>query len=162
MPDSCFSCLRGLHATCRHTDNNPCSCYGFNHETISDGVGSDEGDNESSGPHTSGTDSTKRFRRTKPDAALKDQQSTGRKRAAGLYPLNRDADCEWRFGLSCGGGESPIQGCIDGKQLARHHGPEKNTLNNDPGNVHRICHHCHNRWHAANDKDYDPNKPLKD
>lgn len=61
-----------------------------------------------------------------------------------------------------GGGEFPIQGCSDGVQLNRHHGPDKNTLNNEPGNVHRICAHCHNRWHAKNDPDYDPNKPLKD
>jgi hypothetical protein len=36
-------------------------------------------------------------------------------------------------------------------QQARHHGPDYNTLNNDPTNVSRICHVCHNRWHAAND-----------
>lgn len=45
-------------------------------------------------------------------------------------------------------------GCLDGKQQARHHGPDKNTLNNDTGNVHRICHQCHNRWHARNDEGY--------
>jgi len=39
-------------------------------------------------------------------------------------------------------------------QEARHHGPDKNTLNNEKGNVHRICHSCHNRWHTLNDEDY--------
>lgn len=90
----------------------------------------------------------------KEDSALKDQQSTGRKRAAIMYPLIEGADCEWRAQTNCGGGSSPIVGCIDGKQEARHHGPDKNTLNNEHGNVHRICHTCHNRWHARNDPDY--------
>lgn len=55
---------------------------------------------------------------------------------------------------NCGGGTMPIVGCLDGKQQARHHGPDKNTLNNERGNVHRICHTCHNRWHTLNDPDY--------
>lgn len=88
------------------------------------------------------------------DATLKDQQSTGRKRAAAMYQLDRDADCEWKLKKNCGGGPKPITGCIDGKQQARHHGPDKNTLNNDQGNVHRICHVCHNRWHTENDEIY--------
>ncbi|MGS2592214.1 hypothetical protein [Streptomyces hebeiensis] len=71
-----------------------------------------------------------------------------------MYPLDRDADCEWKLQKNCGGGNSPIVGCVKGKQEARHHGPDKNTLNNDHGNVHRICHTCHNRWHARNDEDY--------
>lgn len=71
-----------------------------------------------------------------------------------MYPLNRDADCEWQGKKNCGGGKYPIFGCLDGKQQARHHGPDKNTLNNDYGNVHRICHQCHNRWHARNDEGY--------
>lgn len=48
-------------------------------------------------------------------------------------------------------------GC-DNLQQCRHHGPDKNTLNNDPGNVHRICHWHHNNWHALNDPDYDWSK----
>lgn len=90
----------------------------------------------------------------KNDATLRDQQSTGRKRAAEMYPLDRDADCEWKMQKNCGGGKHPITGCADGKQQARHHGPDKNTLNNDYGNVHRVCNFCHNRWHAKNDPDY--------
>ena len=98
----------------------------------------------------------------KRDAALRDQQSTGRKRAARAYPLDKSAACEWRGNINCGGGTTPIKGCDDGMQLNRHHGPDKNTLNNDEGNVHRICSHCHNRWHSKNDPDYVPGKPLKD
>lgn len=90
----------------------------------------------------------------KDDAVLKDQQSTGRKRAAVMYPLDSEQDCEWKLKDKCGGGSYPIMGCRDGKQQARHHGPDKNTLNNDEGNVHRICHTCHNRWHYRNDDEY--------
>jgi hypothetical protein len=97
----------------------------------------------------------KRKRSQKRDASLKDQQSTGRKRAARLYPLDPDKSCEWRGKANCGGGTSPIVGCVNGRQAARHHGPDKSTSNNEEGNVHRICHRCHNRWHAANNKDYD-------
>lgn len=90
----------------------------------------------------------------KDDSALRDQQSTGRKRAAKAYPLNPDAPCEWKMRKNCGGGDSPIVGCVNGTQQARHHGPDKNTLNNEKGNVHRICHTCHNRWHTLNDENY--------
>ena len=105
-----------------------------------------------------------RSRSSKPDSALKDQQSTGRKRAAKLYPLDRAATCEWANDNNAGGGNT-IPGCgirirdnkkvPVGLQQARHHGPDYNTLNNDPGNVHRICHSCHNYWHSMNDKDKD-------
>lgn len=83
-----------------------------------------------------------------------DSKSTGRKRAAMLYPINKDASCEWRRLKNVGGGH-PIIGCVEGLQRHRHHGPIKDTLRNEPGNVHRICHHCHNRWHAQNDPVYD-------
>lgn len=94
------------------------------------------------------------FRTYKDDSALRDQQSTGRKRAAKMYPMNETDLCEWAMKKNCGGGSYPITGCLNGLQQARHHGPDKNTLNNDKGNVHRICHSCHNRWHTLNDPDY--------
>lgn len=94
------------------------------------------------------------------ESNLKDQQSTGRKRAAELYPLDRERECEWRGRVNCGGGEVPILGCISGTQAARHHGPDKTVSNNNEGNVHRICHYCHNRWHAKNDPLYDWNNPC--
>lgn len=97
----------------------------------------------------------RRERSQKRDASLKDQQSTGRKRAARQYPLNRDSPCEWSGKSNCGGGLYPILGCVNGRQESRHHGPDKSTSNNEEGNVHRICHRCHNRWHAANNKEYD-------
>jgi hypothetical protein len=101
-------------------------------------------------------ESRAKARTYKREGKLKDQQSTGRKRAARLYPLDETAPCEWLGLKFAGGGRFPIIGCASGTQQARHHGPDKNTLNNDEGNVHRICHKCHNRWHTLNDPEYDP------
>ena len=81
--------------------------------------------------------------------------SAGRKRAASLYLLDRSLDCEWKLLANCGGGKVPILGCITGKQVNRHHGPVKNTENNDRKNIHLICSPCHNLWHAKNDPVYD-------
>lgn len=86
---------------------------------------------------------------------LKDSESTGRKRAAKLYPIDPEKDCEWRGKKLCGGGKRPIVGCPDGKQQHRHHGPVKKTTYNHLGNVHRICDGCHVRWHELNDLVYD-------
>jgi hypothetical protein len=83
-----------------------------------------------------------------------DPYSTGRKRAAVQYPIFKTNPCDWRGKKNCGGGE-PIVGCIAGFQKDRHHGPIKNPLRNEPGNVHRICKFCHNRWHTVNDPIYD-------
>lgn len=73
---------------------------------------------------------------------LRDPKSTGRKRAAQLYPINSDDPCEWRGLRNCGGGRRPIIGCLDGTQKHRHHGPVKDTTRNEQGNVHRICTDC--------------------
>lgn len=152
----CLSCMRGFFHECR---GGGCDSQGSDTTPESDPIPNDDE------PELAEDSPRRRVRRTKPDAALKDQQSTGRKRAARLYPLPTKEEgpkpCEWRGKMRQGGGDYPIEGCLTGTQQARHHGPDKNTLNNDPGNVHRICHGCHNRWHAKNDPDYDPNKPLK-
>jgi hypothetical protein len=86
---------------------------------------------------------------------LRDPKSTGRKRAAILYPLDKNAECEWRGKKNCGGGKRPVIGCVEGKQTHRHHGPVKDTTRNNEGNVHRICSRCHNHWHELNDLVYD-------
>ena len=70
--------------------------------------------------------------------------------------------CEWANLKFAGGGVVPIVGCIGRAATDRHHGPDKNTMNNAPGNVHRICSYCHNTWHGANDPHYGerPNQTL--
>lgn len=93
---------------------------------------------------------------------IKDLESTGRKRAAEMYPLKPDMPCEWRRLKFAGGGVVSIIGCSDGIAKNRHHGPDKNTLNNEVGNVHRICYNCHNRYHAANDRFYTVSRPAGD
>lgn len=153
---ACFMCLAGLHTSCQRTS---CDCNHLSQPTVSVPTTTEELVNEETTSRGRKNQSGRSgiFRSGKRDAVLKDQQSTGRKRAARLYPLDRNADCEWRAQTNCGGGTSPILGCVLGKQEARHHGPDKSTSNNEEGNVHRICHACHNRWHAANNAEYDWN-----
>jgi hypothetical protein len=105
---------------------------------------------------------SRRSGKGKRTATLGDQQSSGRKIAARLYPINKldRPPCEWRGLSNCGGGQRPILGCMSGVQQARHHGPDKNVANNEEGNVHRICHACHYRWHSKNDPDYDWNATV--
>ena len=96
----------------------------------------------------------------KEGADLKDVLSTGRKRAAEAKPLEEGTICEWAGLKYAGGGVVPIIGCPGNKltknrgQYARHHGPDKNVLNNDLKNLHLICPTCHNRWHTLNDPYY--------
>lgn len=127
-------------------------------ETTNDYEGStDEELDEDDSRSRRGRNSGRGGSRTGSKRNLADSQSSGRKQAAKLYPLDGEAPCEWQGKANCGGGSKPILGCLEGKQQARHHGPEKNVQNNEEGNVHRICHYCHYRWHAANDPDYDWN-----
>jgi len=140
FPDDC------LGGNCNGIQNN--DLQEDEHDERYDNDDSRENDEKS---NEEATNKGTRVRRHKADFALKDQQSTGRKRAAKAYPLYRNESCEWRGKSNCGGGKFPIQGCSDGLQQCRHHGPDYDTLNNEEGNVHRICYNCHNRWHAAND-----------
>lgn len=136
---ACSSCGVGLHFEC---NDEPCCC------------------SVNGAPPVAEEEDERRTARTyKSDRTLKDQQSTGRKRAAEAYPLDKEAACEWQGLRNCGGGKYSIIGCSDGLQQARHHGPDKNTLNNEKGNVHRICAKCHNRWHTKNDEEYTPGNP---
>ena len=90
---------------------------------------------------------------SKQDVDIKDGSSTGRKRAAKLYPLEPNRPCEWRNLKYAGGGLYPIYGCEEGLQQHRHH-HDKDTLNNVPENVSRICTACHNTTHNNNDAFY--------
>lgn len=138
----CTAHLIGLDWECRDDD---CSSDGDNPSELAD----------SSDGLENSQDHEETERQTyKDDSALKDQQSTGRKRAARWFPLDPTVLCEWAGKTNCGGGKHPITGCVGSLQQARHHGPDKNTLNNEKGNVHRICHTCHNRWHTLNDDGY--------
>lgn len=128
----CRSCGRGFHNECE------LGCE-ICHEPVDRAIKSITG-------HSRGAP-------TKDPDKVSDVLSTGRKRAAQLYPIFKDKPCEWQGQKDCGGGQ-PIIGCIDGLQIDRHHGPVKNPLRNEPGNVHRICKFCHNRWHAVNDPIY--------
>jgi hypothetical protein len=146
----CTAHLLGLLWECR----NPAECEDENEAGIPDsgnsgGVLADAGDDISDEVSEEVEHQT-----YKDDSNLRDQQSTGRKRAARWFPLDENALCEWAGKTNCGGGKHPITGCVANLQQARHHGPDKNTLNNEKGNVHRICHTCHNRWHTLNDDGY--------
>ena len=108
------------------------------------------------------TGGNQRGGQVKDNSDVTDITSTGRKRAADAYPIIPGMECQWA-GLKCaGGGIVPIIGCLGNKAVARHHGPDKNTLHNDAGNVHLICVHCHNRWHTANDSYYAGERPSGD
>lgn len=161
----CVACLQGDFHECRvegkcGSVDDELGLDGFSNlsESIHSGVsnspvvGESKADDIREGNETE--EEVPEFRTYKDDSSLRDQQSTGRKRAAKMYPLSEDQPCEWQMRRNCGGGKFPIVGCLNGLQNARHHGPDKNTLNNEQGNVHRICHNCHNRWHTLNDPDY--------
>lgn len=100
-----------------------------------------------------------------PPSDITDVLSTGRKRADMLYPIFDGMVCEWAGLKFAGGGIEPIVGCrgntlrAERGGYARHHGPNKSTLENGPLNVHRICYSCHNRWHAANNEFYGKVRP---
>lgn len=87
-------------------------------------------------------------------------EATGRKRSFAAKPIKPGMICEWAFLKEAGGGIAPIQGCPGNPAANVHHGPDKSVLNNDPEtNLSRICVHCHNRWHVANDKFYESPRP---
>lgn len=100
---------------------------------------------------------------------MADPESTGRKRAAQALPAEQleGMICEWALLKEAGGGIHPIRGCHGNKATDRHHGPDKNTLNNSRSsdterNLHAICSFCHNEWHAKNDNSYEGERPKDD
>jgi hypothetical protein len=130
---NCLQCLAGYHWECidLDADGSICCCPDSPLQGVTRG-----------GP-------------TKSDDEVTDPKSTGRKRAAVLYPITEGMICEWAGLKFACGGRFPIVGCTGRPATHRHHGPDKNTLNNDSGNVHRICVYCHNRWHTLNDPVYE-------
>lgn len=160
--DPCFSCRTGHHDECHtlwHFDNVDCCCGGeikfgptgeVKNDADSEGVydPGDYGEEIDTGYIKDGYESAKHL------ADYKDPISTGRKRAKEMYPISAGMVCEWAGLKRAGGGVVPITGCLGRPASDRHHGPDKNTMNNAPGNLHRICDHCHNTWHALNDPHY--------
>lgn len=141
---ACISCGRGFHGEC---NTDPCCCS-IDSDSSSISAASNQQSSE-----TKSTESTDRDISSIPsrqDVSI----SAGRKRAAKQYEINPDAPCEWRGLTNCGGGFSPVTGCILGFQVDRHHGPDKTTTNNSEENVHLICKPCHNLWHRRNDPLY--------
>lgn len=160
QPAPCVSCGRGFCQECKKCRKGKC------HPEISQtSLEEENGSSENFSFEQPGGDEPRRRKSAREN--LRDPKSTGRKRAARLYPLDRSAPCEWRGLRNCGGGLRPIIGCLDGNQQHRHHGPVKETTRNELGNVHRICDDCHNHWHELNDLVYDesqynllPHQPI--
>lgn len=153
IAEACWACVSGLHEECfdlTPVDDTGYKCCCFDSKP---GTDSDNWAKEIGRPVSSPADIT-------------DVLSAGRKRAAMLYPIFDGMTCEWAGLKYAGGGVEPIIGCNGNKLSSQkggdgeliqgdvHHGPDKNTLANEPGNAHRICAFCHHRWHAANDKFY--------
>ena len=145
---SCLPCARQFHDECPSpAEGHECCCpVVVSHS----GLTTDEGSKKAIGPL----------------GVREVGESAGRKEAARLYPLDREAPCEWRGLAHVGGGKFPIVGCIAGLQQNIHHGPVKRTTENARHNIHLICAKCHNTWHARNDPTYDeqlnytlPHKP---
>lgn len=134
----CLDCAQGFHFDCLLGEEGKCCC-------------GDRG--SSSGSENEGLSTGLRdgLKWAKSDTQIRDRKSTGRKRAAKLYPIDSDNGCEWRTLLFAGGGLYPIIGCTDGNMKHRHHGPILATTANVEGNVHRICDACHRVWHVCND-----------
>jgi hypothetical protein len=156
--DPCFACRTGFHHECHvwwHWDQDDCCCGGEVKFTPTGEVKYDSEDSDDPGHREVDSGYIKDgYEASKDLADYKDPVSTGRKRAAEMYPISAGMVCEWANLKRAGGGVVPIIGCVGRPASDRHHGPDKNTMNNAPGNLHRICDFCHNTWHAANDPFY--------
>lgn len=96
---------------------------------------------------------------------LVDPKSTGRKRQGRMYPIQKGQVCEWAGKLIRLADLPEVVGCINSPATDLHHGPDKNTLNNEKvtwwngpigtlENTHIICSDCHNSLHAKHDDFY--------
>lgn len=155
----CFGCRAGFHNECEHVwlevIEQDCCCGG---EVKFDMAGNVIVANDET--HLTGNEGIDNgyiddgYQGTKSLSEYSDPVSTGRKRAKEMYAIHAGMVCEWAGLKLAGGGVVPIVGCVGRPASDRHHGPDKNTMNNAPGNLHRICDHCHNTWHALNDPHY--------
>lgn len=102
------------------------------------------------------------WRFTKNIGEFTDPESTGRKLVKRLYPIETGMVCEWARKLVLGLPGGPMVGCLGNPVTDWHHGPDKNTLNNqkmtwgvgEEENVHLICSPCHNKAHSIIDAHY--------
>lgn len=137
----CYYCHAGLHAICLSPvmldDSLGCCC-----EELATTVEPSRG-----GP-------------IKAPEEMRDPTSTGRKRAVLLKPISEGMQCEWAKLSRAGGGVIPIVGCAGNSATHVHHGPDKDTTNNNDENLHRVCTDCHNRWHSLNDNYYGKRPPA--
>ena len=151
LDEECFICLEPT------SDGEACCCQGtFGRLSM---IGS------LMEPVTLGSDSNQLTRGVgRPKMSGSDMRNAvqaGRARAEDIAPIDEETMCEWAMLLNAGGGIEPIVGCEGNLATDRHHGPDKSTLNNNPGiNLHRICAKCHNRWHYRNDEYYEKERPA--
>lgn len=148
----CLACKAGFHDECQQvwegklSDEVPCCCNEMFSMDSSKAI--PEMVQEEIDAYFDG------YTGSKPLEEYADPISTGRKEAAKKFPIKPGMVCEWAWLRYAGGGVEPIIGCPGHPAEAIHHGPDKNTMHNVEGNIHRICAECHNRWHAANDEHY--------
>lgn len=157
--DPCFGCRIGFHNECNQfwiSEDDACGCGGDVKFSASGDVKASGVDETVSSKEVDSGYIDDGYESNKSLADYKDPISTGRKRAAEMYPITTGMICEWAGLAKAGGGVVPIVGCVGRPASDRHHGPDKNTMNNAPTNLHRICDHCHNTWHALNDPHYGP------
>jgi hypothetical protein len=163
MAEICIPCWKGLHGACNALYfDDQCSCDHKQTSTTQAAVGSFKsliGNALNLDPEEPDTRSTTRApRRQKDDQAVTDPQSTGRKRAAKLYPLRTETGDPIPCDLA--NKKSPtlpgyykvqIDGCGIRQGQSRHHW-SYNTLDNERSNIGLLCHSCHNLIHARNDE----------
>ena len=159
--DPCINCRAGFHAECElaWVEDVDCCCGGEVQFDAAGNVRTSDGPTDNETITTKEIDSgylgTDSFSGSKSLGDYADPISSGRKRAAQVAPIEVGSVCEWAGLKRAGGGVIPIVGCVGRPASDRHHGPDKNTMNNHVGvNLHRICDHCHNTWHALNDPHY--------
>lgn len=173
MIQICRDCLLGQHDKCANTylDYHYCTCE--HTSTLVDvqaplsAIGAALIDPADALSGTSDDELGNRFkRRLKDEGSLKDIQSTGRKRAAVLYPLKdengRPIPCDFagRRNVLPNFMQVQIDGCgtrqgtVAGIAQARHH-HNYTVTDNERSNVGLLCHSCHNLLHSKND-------PFKD
>jgi hypothetical protein len=184
---ACTMCLAGMHSLC---ESDPCCCSGAadfavlleEHDVVDSmlkkqlregyGLGGSGGmDGIPRGgrgelePRTKGDSGY-----IHPDAwpsprdigSFDDPKSTGRKRQAEMYPIQKGQACEWASKFITLGDLPAIVGCVNNPATDLHHGPDKNTLNNESAsrgvgvldNTWAICSECHNGAHSKHDDFY--------